>query len=398
MIREKNSNRIFVPGLDGPLVSFGLFNELQHNILQPEVAENSYKDYKSKFENKRYQSFFNEHQNDEWFKEKYDFESNTKWRAERNTQSNKLAENFFEELNRGVFRGLILELRENDESGSNIKITNYVYDKEKAEFEDRDRESIHSNNIYKGDSNIDIARSPYFGFDPDRMTLFLHQVPRNVSRWDILELIKPLSGFMMLSFSEPIKNQNFVRYCWVTFDNEENLDAAYEALSDQKINPDYRLNPIKSKSTTIKRIRVNPPQFDDRTAEDLDLSKSLITIFDKDKEIEVIQSLTFKNNTLLNTSGSRSISEQLDLQIIYLRRVHGYCYYCVEEYEDERLLSTRCDNSHLRCIRSLGSRKEYNAETVTNEEVEYDMNFTKLVAARIAKGSTTLSRVKIRKD
>lgn len=287
MIREKNSAKIFLPGLDGPLVSFGLFNELQHNILQPEIAENAYKEYKSKFENKRYQSFFSEHQNDEWFKEKYDFESHNKWRTERNAQSNKLADKFFEELNKNAFRGLILEQRENDESGSNIKITNYIYNKEKEEFEDRDRESLNSNNVYKGDSNIDIARSPYFGFDPDRMTLFLHQVPRNVSRWEILELIKPLSGFMMISFSEPIKSQNFVRYCWVTFDNEDNLEAAYEALSDQKINVDYRLNPIKSKSTTIKRIRVNPPQFDERTAEDLDLSKSLIAIFDKDKEIEV---------------------------------------------------------------------------------------------------------------
>ena len=37
-----------------------------------------------------------------------------------------------------------------------------------------------------------------------------------------------------------------------------------------------------------------------------------------------------------------SMSQKLDIYLLYLRRVHAYCLYCGEEYEDERMLSTRC--------------------------------------------------------
>lgn len=39
---------------------------------------------------------------------------------------------------------------------------------------------------------------------------------------------------------------------------------------------------------------------------------------------------------------------QLDLQILYLRRVHAYCFYLGEEYEDERTLAAKIGPQHLR--------------------------------------------------
>ena len=42
------------------------------------------------------------------------------------------------------------------------------------------------------------------------------------------------------------------------------------------------------------------------------------------------------------------IDLKLDLSLLYLRRVHAYCLYCGEEYEDERMLSTRCGPQHIR--------------------------------------------------
>jgi hypothetical protein len=37
-----------------------------------------------------------------------------------------------------------------------------------------------------------------------------------------------------------------------------------------------------------------------------------------------------------------SAQNKLDILLLYLRRVHAFCLYCGEEYEDERMLSTRC--------------------------------------------------------
>lgn len=38
----------------------------------------------------------------------------------------------------------------------------------------------------------------------------------------------------------------------------------------------------------------------------------------------------------------------MDLLILYLRRVHSYCFYCGEEYDDERTLAAKCGPQHLR--------------------------------------------------
>lgn len=76
---------------------------------------------------------------------------------------------------------------------------------------------------------------------------------------------------------------------------------------------------------------------------------------------------------------------QLDLNIIYLRRVHGFCYYCLEEYDDERMLATRCDNIHLRPHKSLGNRT-VEAIQMHKNEADWDKNFTRKLKERLEKG------------
>lgn len=386
MISEKNSSKIFVPGFDGPLVSLSLFNELQHNILPTETIESAYKDYKSKYEQKRFQSFYVEHKDDEWFKEKYDQEMNLRWKSERNSQCQKLCQKFNDALIKGHFSGLKLELRESDENNRNVKIMTYGYNREKNEFDEKERDVslLMPKAGEKSFSDSDFSGSPYFAFDPDNLTLFLHQIPRNVSRWQILEVLKKLPGFIFMSLSEPIKNQNYYRYCWVTFDTEENCDLAYESLNDYRISNDYKISPIKSRSSTLKKIRMTPALYQERNEEDLEFSKTLISMFDKEKGIE---------NSLIEKTENRNKDFQLDLQVLYLRRVHGFCYYCLEEFEDERALSTKCDNVHVRNYKYYGSREC--EKDLNNYEYEWDKNFTRLVKAKIEKGVESNKNVKL---
>lgn len=77
---------------------------------------------------------------------------------------------------------------------------------------------------------------------------------------------------------------------------------------------------------------------------------------------------------------------QLDLNILYLRRVHGFCFYCLEEFDDERMLATRCDNIHLRSYNNLGSRTPENLEQF-KMEAEWDRNFSRILKERIEKGA-----------
>ena len=177
-----------------------------------------------------------------------------------------------------------------------------------------------------------------------------------------------------MSMSEPIKNQNYSRYCWLTFDSEENCELAFDSLNDYKVTTDYKLFPIKSKSTTSKKLRVTVPYFEERISEDLEFSKALIQIYDKERAID--------GNTLFDYKDGRSKEYQLDLQILYLRRVHGFCYYCLEGYEDERMLSTRCDNVHLRNNLNLYQRKPEIIDS-NKYEADWDKQFSKLVKEKI---------------
>mmetsp|Transcript_32260 Transcript_32260/g.23812 ORF Transcript_32260/g.23812 Transcript_32260/m.23812 type:complete len:117 (+) Transcript_32260:452-802(+) len=76
----------------------------------------------------------------------------------------------------------------------------------------------------------DVAKEPLFGFDANACTLYFKQVPVNISRSELLEVIKQNKGFTSLSLSEPLKSQNFSRYAWVSFDSEPNCLSALEQL------------------------------------------------------------------------------------------------------------------------------------------------------------------------
>lgn len=90
-------------------------------------------------------------------------------------------------------------------------------------------------------------------------------------------------------------------------------------------------------------MRLTPPLPASMIQTDYDICKKLITeVLDPEKEIEstVISQL--------EAHPELSLQVKLDLALLYLRRVHSYCLYCGEEYEDERMLSTRCGPQHIR--------------------------------------------------
>jgi hypothetical protein len=78
------------------------------------------------------------------------------------------------------------------------------------------------------------------------MTLYLKSIPKKVSRWELLSLIKEETrGFVSLSMSEPLRTQDFERYAWVSYDSDENCRLAKEILENKTLQDgNVRLNPI----------------------------------------------------------------------------------------------------------------------------------------------------------
>lgn len=189
--------------------------------------------------------------------------------------------------------------------------------------------------------------------------------------------VKHTPGFVSLSLSEPLKNQDFVRYAWVSYDTEDNC-AKSQLLLENTIIRNFRLAPIKSQSAK-KLVRITPPLVVGRELVDLELSRKLIKLLDEEKGIA--------DNELLQMNNEGTT--QLDLQILYLRKIHALCYYSADEYDDERMLAAKCGPVYLRSsVRIPEDRLSENPGTKIFQE-----HVDSYVEKRMAKGPVKLVKV-----
>lgn len=240
----------------------------------------------------------------------------------------------------------------------------------------------------KDGKEINLQKAPLFSFDTDYLTLYLKYIPKHIKRLDLTSsLQKNLNGFVHLSMSEPMRNHDFERLAWATFSNENDCQQAEHQISQIRID-DCNLSAVRSLPNRKRTpVRITPPLPQSLVEVDLELCKYLITdVLDPERDIEsfIVQTIEkyakpeavtktldedmpandqnpagqndhqILDKTELTKSQSMPLpgsndeirclskEQQLDILLIYLRRVHAYCLYCGEEYEDERMLSTRC--------------------------------------------------------
>ena len=150
------------------------------------------------------------------------------------------------------------------------------------------------------------------------------------------EELSKFTGFVSLSLSEPLKSQEFIRLGWILFDTEDHCNKAYELLNNLVIK-NYQFQIVKSKSQK-KPIKVCTLLTKKKNDENIELSRQLIQVLDAEKKIE--------SNPLLKMK--LDPSKQIDLQVLYLRKVHSYCFYSASEYHDERMMVAKCGPIFLR--------------------------------------------------
>ena len=114
------------------------------------------------------------------------------------------------------------------------------------------------------------------------------------------------------------------------------------------IDPEPKVNlDLKDKvSRVTKEAKLQPPQSVESLMIDWKQTSRLITAIDREKGI-------YENPLLIADEVFLCMNDlkkefQLDLQLVYLRKVHAFCYYCLEEYEDERMLAAKCAPAHIR--------------------------------------------------
>lgn len=136
------------------------------------------------------------------------------------------------------------------------------------------------------------------------MTLYLKNVPVDVSRLELIEIVSATPGYTSFSMSQPLMTHNYVRYAWISYDSEENCTKAKQMLEDKlvkesnELKDQYKLNPVKSVGAR-KPVRVTPRMPEDYIERDNKLCRKLIEeVLDRERQIspnfnfELIEKLT----------------------------------------------------------------------------------------------------------
>ena len=193
--------------------------------------------------------------------------------------------------------------------------------------------------------NEDPPIGPQFHkFDPNSRTLYLKQIPTYIAKLQLKQAVQAIaSGFEQIIFSRPLQMHNFERFAWLVFYSEEALEQAIPAVENLVIRApsesttnetDFKLSPIRN-NQTVKPPKVTPQMPLDHLSRDIELAKRLIKdVFDVEKEIE------FPFERL--DAEIEGEDAKLDTLLLYLRQVHGYCFFSGVKAEDERTLAAKC--------------------------------------------------------
>ena len=374
-----NEPEIVQPDIFLHLVSFDVFKALQTSELSQEKLEEEYKKYQlSHFENKL-EMFYKEHKDDEWFKELYDPLTIESTINEAHSQCQRLYYHFESILvSTNNYSSLSLSLSPTDKE----KMLSHPLLKLKYHLLNQNEEILPQNVSTESVHDlIDISKAPYYAFNPEDCTVFLNEIPKTISRAQILSAITNAGGdYLSVSMSSPNRLKNHSRYCWITYSKKEQCEIALTTLKECKISDDFMIFPYLSKCASNRYVRITPQLFEDRLQEDNKYLKKIISLLDKEKELE-------ENKIVNSTITSFEISKQNDIMMMYLRHVHGFCYYCVEEHDGERNLAKNCDCIHLREEGSLGKRSEVAQldKEKYKEVIEFDAKLTERIKTFISK-------------
>ena len=282
----------------------------------------------------------------------------------------------------------IFDLKPEYEYNKSFKLLYTKVDTDNNKLQERERDF---NNIpyTQGIMQKDLEEDgkPYYFYDPNYLTLYhLSALAKNVQIMPKLNSFKKLPGFISLSITEPDRKNDYKRNLWLLFDSEKNCVDALDNLNDYKSEEYIKSQTIMNPS--YNKVKVTPPLFDERLNEDLIGSYKIVNIFDEYRQIlSYPLKIIFDMNKIAIMEKEEKI-RILNLNILYLRKVHGFCYYCLKGYKDERNLNKKCDYLHLRHYIQLGKREnmdniDINNINITQEELNNAKEFDKYFSQKL---------------
>eukprot|EP00922_Rhytidocystis_sp_ex-Travisia-forbesii_P044017 GHVS01065624.1.p1 GENE.GHVS01065624.1~~GHVS01065624.1.p1 ORF type:complete len:669 (+),score=81.48 GHVS01065624.1:79-2007(+) len=205
--------------------------------------------------------------------------------------------------------------------------------------------------------------SPYYLDHPASKSLVIENIPTRISKWQIADKVKDIAGYAGVLMSDPRAQDELCRTSWVLFDSIEARDAAEEhllPLTDPLEVDDFKLCFEGACLPENCKSRVTPACScsNEVMASHLQLTRQLIETFDSAWSVNEkestngsmdVENVETEIPSWLDTIGeNHTLAECLDMQLVYLRRVHNICFYSGKRCVDEMQLWSLCGSLYVR--------------------------------------------------
>ncbi|CAK0798265.1 unnamed protein product [Prorocentrum cordatum] len=186
-------------------------------------------------------------------------------------------------------------------------------------------------------------KPPHFAFDPNVNSVLFSKVSPHVRMWHLHDALQKCLGLVSFSFTDPAPG-SLVREARAGFETAEAAQAALDLwLSGERSLQGHSLSPSEPVPREGLKALAVPPEMSlpGRICKDAALSAQVVRRLDGLTGVpaSVTESLL---------AGGGSEEARLDLRVLYLRRVHHFCFYAAEWCPDEWELSERCGAGMVR--------------------------------------------------
>ncbi|KAJ1972356.1 hypothetical protein H4R35_004723 [Dimargaris xerosporica] len=292
--------------------------------ISPDEIDEKYDAYKVRFRRRLHKGFFSVHKDDDWFRERYEPTAHTRLLTRLKQQKIMRYQAFAEALTSGQLDDLDLD----------------------APLD-----------LAEGGEGLEVDTSV------ETFALVIRSIPPSITREQLEQLCSAVPGYEYVGLAEPNPMKKFHRFGWVKFVPGTDMDQALHALDSAKID-EFQFHFGRHTRVATRRVAADVFGNPDHMVQDIDRTRRLIQLLDDEmNQLEVATDVphhdtVFKGQALVDervalamdsepevgNSGALSsrTKKVLDLQIMYLRRVHCYCYYCAAECECPEGLQRKC--------------------------------------------------------
>jgi len=185
-------------------------------------------------------------------------------------------------------------------------------------------------------------KPPHFAFDPDAGALLVEGIPPASSIWTLYDTLEGVPGLAAVAWSKPPALDG-PRALRARFASAEQARGALEVLAKAPTVEGESLQMSLLDPASDLNALVMPPEMSStrRLERDAELSAQVV------RRLDTLMGVRAEaTEALLARRGAAAT--QLDLQVLYLRRVHHFCFYAALWCDDAWDLSKRCGAALVR--------------------------------------------------